>query len=305
MIHFAKVEELCKAAWNYTVKGLYVQHPDDLLPIGDPYRVKWAADHVKKMHEEARAEITSVLTSISNTSNKIEYLSELQRNYFDDKLTQVLADAEISKAKLRDANLAQVGALPVNVRAVMLMREICKIGSAGIGRLSKPLRLELGLLFLIATEADECLTDIKCEIDRQKRYYSLVNASSSAVGSVVNNAHKTPGPETGPKVAAFMTGRPSDQERIALCDRAALKIGLTTQCKYTDKASARRKIHALARGLREAYKANGSEETFRLALAERYCVDYSKGYDPQHYPGKGRPNDTWQKEQADVMQACR
>lgn len=102
------------------------------------------------------------------------------------------------------------------------------------------------------------------------------------------------------QVRSFLIGDKS----IIRCDSAARKIGLVLGGPLTDKADARSRIHALARGLFDAHKADGDGDAFRLALAERYSVDYSKGYDAQHYPGRDKPNRKWAGMVTSVMKAC-
>jgi hypothetical protein len=261
------------------------------------------------MHEAAQAEIASNLAAAPNREAKIEYLSELQREYIHNDLIQALADAGARRTKLRESNSTKAGIIPLNVRAVMVMQEICKIYSAQTARFTDPLRLEFGLLFLIATDADERLAHVKQEIDRQKHFLLLGGGSDEELNDeAVNdsaNGNADADTEPGLEVAAFMSGKADPKELIALCDKAALKIGLTIRNAYTGKAAARRKIHALAKGLRDSYKAGGDEAAFKVALAKRYMVDYSSSYDPQHYPDRGKPNKIWAKEVVDVMQACR
>jgi hypothetical protein len=101
------------------------------------------------------------------------------------------------------------------------------------------------------------------------------------------------------EIKIFLTGDKS----IARCDAAASRIGLTIGNTSKKKAKPRQ-IDALAFALVDSHKASGNEGAFRVALAKRYGVDYSKGYERNHTPDGSRTNKTWAKEAKDAMEAA-
>lgn len=128
---------------------------------------------------------------------------------------------------------------------------------------------------------------------------SLILASTSAETTSPIISAPTDDNTAG-NIAGFFPGKASDESKISLCDRAAMKIGLTAG--QAPKKSDSKKIHALARGLIDSNKASCDEATLRTELAKRYGVNYKTDYTPQdHKPGG---NKSWAKSVVDVMQLC-
>ena len=101
--------------------------------------------------------------------------------------------------------------------------------------------------------------------------------------------------EAETSILPFLIGDKS----IKRCDAAALRIGLTVGNVSIPKAKPRQ-IDALAYALVDSHRANGNELAFRIALAKRYGVDYSKGYDRNHSFDGSRTNTKWAADAANA-----
>jgi hypothetical protein len=139
-------------------------------------------------------------------------------------------------------------------------------------------------------------------IERQRARSTYIEVLKTSESEAQGGSQVSQGAFASSLIAPFLLGDKS----IDRCDSVALRLGLKVG-GILNLTSGPCRINALAYGLKESHKAGGDEEALRLALAARYGVDYSRGFNRNHHPDSANPriNKKWEGFASDAMAEAR